>query len=178
MEISVKRKLLYLAIALVGLSIVMRLVPHVPNVAPVAAVALFGGAVLPRRYAWWLPLVIMVASDLVLGFYDGILFTWAAFLAVGLLGMTLARFSTTERIAFGVLGGALLFYLVSNLGVWLQGGLYAHTWAGLIECYTMALPFLRNTLVGDLVYSSLLFGAYALAQHSWTGRQAERPTPA
>lgn len=173
MEISVKRKLLYLAIGLVVLGVVMRLVPHIPNIAPVGAVALFGGAVLPRRYAWWLPLAIMVSSDILLGFYDGILFNWAAFLVVGFVGMALARFNTTQRLTFGVLGGALLFYLVSNFGVWLQGGLYAHTWAGLVECYVAALPFLRNTLVGDFVYSGLLFGLYALAQYKWQSRQAE-----
>jgi hypothetical protein len=178
MEISVKRRLLYLAIGLMTLGVVMRLLPHIPNIAPVGAIALFGGAVLPRRYAWWLPLAIMATSDVLIGFYDGILFNWMAFLMVGLLGMTLAKLSTTKRIAYGVLGGGLIFYLVSNFGVWLQGGLYAHTWAGLVECYTMALPFLRNTLVGDLVYSSLLFGAYALALNSWQASRAEELTTA
>ena len=178
MEISVKRKLLYLAVGLVVLGVVMRLLPHIPNIAPVGAVALFGGAILPRRYAWWLPLAIMAVSDLLIGFYDGILFNWAGFLAVGLLGMSLAKASMTRRLAVGVLGGGLLFYLVSNFGVWLQGGLYAHTWAGLVECYTMALPFLRNTLVGDLLYSGLLFGAYALAQYQWTDRRAKEPASA
>lgn len=178
MEVSVKRRLLYLAIGLVALGVIMRLLPHIPNIAPVGAVALFGGAVLPGRYAWWLPLAIMMTSDVLLGFYDGILFNWAAFVAVGVIGMLLARFNTTQRIVFGVLGGSLTFYLISNFGVWLQGGLYAHTWAGLVECYTMALPFLRNTLVGDLVYSSILFGAYAMAQHSWAARTAKEPASA
>ncbi|HKX24501.1 MAG TPA: DUF6580 family putative transport protein [Candidatus Saccharimonadales bacterium] len=178
MEISVKRKLLYLAIGLVVLGVLMRLLPHIPNIAPVGAVALFGGAVLPSRYAWWLPLAIMVASDMLLGFYDGLLFNWAAFVAVGVIGMLLARFNTSQRIVFGVLGGGLAFYIISNFGVWLQGGLYAHTWTGLVECYTMALPFLRNTLVGDLLYSSLLFGAYAMAQRGWQTTVAEKPTAA
>lgn len=178
MEIPIKRRLFYLAIGLVVLGVVMRILPHIPNIAPVGAVALFGGAILPSRYAWWLPLAIMMASDALLGFYDGVLFNWAAFVAVGLIGMLLARFNNTQRVVLGVLGGSLAFFIISNFGVWLQGGLYAHTWAGLVECYTMALPFLRNTIIGDLLYSSLLFGAYAMAQHGWQARLEEKPTTA
>lgn len=163
MEVRVNRTLVLVAIALVGFGVVMRLLPHPANLAPVGAIALFGGAVLPGRYGWWLPLVIMMISDLFLGSYNGILFTWLGFLLVGLFGMTLRSKSNWFRVPVGALTGAVIFFVVSNFGVWVQGELYAHTWAGLVLCYELALPFFRNTLLGDLIYSGLLFGVYALA---------------
>ena len=163
MEVRVNRTLVLIAIALVGFGVAMRLLPHPANLAPVGAIALFGGAVLPKRYGWWLPLAIMMVSDLFLGSYNGILFTWLGFLLVGLFGLTLRDKSNWFRVPIGALSGAMIFFVVSNFGVWLQGGLYDHTWAGLALCYELALPFLRNTLIGDLLYSGLLFGVYALA---------------
>lgn len=157
------RRLLYIALSLVVFGVIMRLVPHTPNFAPVGAIAVFGGAVLPRKLGWWLPLAVMAASDAVIGLYPGIAFTWAAFLLVGLFGQTLRRSNTWLRIGAGAFGGALIFFAVSNFGVWAQGGLYPHTLAGLVQCYAMGLPFFRNTLAGDLAYNTLLFGAYALA---------------
>jgi hypothetical protein len=140
----------------------MRLVPHPVNLAPVGAIALFAGAVLPRKLAWWLPLGILVISDLIIGPYSSMLFTWAAFLLVTLFGMTLRGTSNWLRVPFGALGASVIFFIVSNFGTWLQGNMYDLTWAGLVLCYEMALPFFRNTFVGDLLYSTLLFGAYAL----------------
>ena len=163
MEIRVERKLLWVAIALVMFGVVMRLLPHPANLAPVGAIALFGGAVMPRKLGWWLPLAVMVLSDAVIGFYSGIAFTWLAFLFVGLYGMSLRNRSNWFRVPLGALGSAVIFFVVSNFGVWLQGHMYAHTWAGLAQCFEMALPFFRNTFFGDFVYGWLLFGAYALA---------------
>lgn len=164
MEVRVSRTLLWVALALVVFGVVMRLVPHPANLAPVGAIALFGGAVLPRKLGWWLPLAIMIVSDIFfLGLYQGVAFTWLGFLCVALFGMSLRGQSNWLRIPFGALGAAVIFFVVSNFGVWLQGQMYALSWAGLVQCYEMALPFFRNTLVGDLLYSTLLFGVFALA---------------
>ncbi len=158
------RKVLFISLTLIAFGVIMRLVPHPDNFAPVSAIALFAGAVLPLRFAWWLgPAVVMVSDLLFLGTYNGILFTWLGFLLVGLFGMSLRGQSNWLRVPFGALGAAVIFFIVSNFGVWLQGQMYAHTWAGLVQCYEMALPFFRNTFLGDLVFSSLLFGAFALA---------------
>lgn len=163
MEVRVNRSLIWLAIALVVFGVVMRLLPHPANLAPVGAIALFGGAVLPRKLGWWLPLAVMIISDLFLGTYNGILFTWAGFLLVSLFGMSLRGQSNWIRVPIGALGSAVIFFIVSNFGVWTQGQMYAHTWAGLVQCYEMALPFFRNTFFGDFVYGWLLFGAFALS---------------
>lgn len=164
MEIRVNRTLIWVAVALVVFGVVMRLLPHPANLAPVGAIALFGGAILPRRLGWWLPLAVMVLSDvLFLGLYNGILFTWLGFLLVALFGMSLRGQSNWLRVPFGALGAAVIFFAVSNFGVWLQGQMYPLTWAGLVQCFEMALPFFRNTFFGDFIYSWLLFGIYALA---------------
>jgi hypothetical protein len=163
MEIRVSQRLVWLAVALVVFGVAMRILPHPANLAPVGAIALFGGAVLPKRLSWWLPLAVMLLSDVYLGFYHGIAFTWAAFLLVGVYGMSLRKRSNWFRVPFGAMGSAVIFFVVSNFGVWAQGQLYAHTWDGLVQCYTMALPFFRNTFFGDFVYAWLLFGLYAFA---------------
>lgn len=163
MEIRVSRTLIRVAVALVLFGIIMRVLPHPANLAPVGAIALFGGAILPRKLGWWLPLAIMVVSNAIIGFYYGIGFTWLAFLLVGVFGMSLRGQNNWLRVPLGALGSAVIFFVVSNFGVWAQGQMYAHTWAGLVLCYEMALPFFRNTFVGDLAYSALLFGVFALA---------------
>jgi hypothetical protein len=70
------------------------------------------------------------------------------------------------------MGCSVIFFLVSNFGVWAQGQLYPDTWAGLTLCYQMALTFFRNTFIGDALYATLLFGAYALAEAGSSRRRA------
>jgi len=160
MEIRISKATL-LAIALVVIGIGLRVIPHAANFAPVGAIALFAGAVLGWRTALWLPLAIMVISDLIIGLHDTVLFTWGGFLLVALFGMTLRNRGNVLRVSLGAAGAALLFFLVSNFGVWLEGRLYPPTWHGLIDAYVMALPFLRTSFVADLAFSALLFGLYA-----------------
>lgn len=161
-KITVKTQLL-IALALVLAGIALRFVPHLPNFAPVGAVALFAGAVLGWRLAVWLPLLVMMLSDFVLGFYPGIELTWAGFLLVALYGMLFRNARFSNRVTLGALGGSTIFFAVSNFGVWLSSGMYAHTIDGLVQCYTMALPFFRMTFMGDVFYGFVLFGSYALA---------------
>lgn len=152
-----------IALSLVLIGVILRLLPHPANIAPVGAIALFGGATLNRRVGWWLPVVIMAISDCFIGFYSSILFTWFAFLLVGLLGVSLKHWHSWVRVPLGALAGSSIFFLVSNFGVWIAGGLYPHTWAGFIQCYTLAIPFFRPTIIGDLLYATLFFGIYSLA---------------
>ena len=98
---------------------------------------LYGG-----RYEWFTP------------------WTWLAFLAVGLIGWMLRGRITGLNVLAASLGGSIVFFVVTNFGVWVDGQLYAHTWHGLIECYVMALPFFRNAILGDLFYAAVMFGSY------------------
>lgn len=162
MEIRIS-KLTLLAAALIVLGVVLRVVPHTANVAPIGALALFGGAVLGWRLALWLPLTAMAVSDLIIGTHDTMLFTWGAFALIALLGLSLQNVRNRWRVLFGAVGSAVIFFVVSNFGVWLAGNMYAPTLAGLQECFVAALPFFRATLLSDLAFSVLFFGAFALA---------------
>ncbi len=162
----------WIALGLVAAAAAARLVPHVPNLMPVEAMALFGGAAFAdRRLALIVPFAALFLSDLVLGyavygyglFYPGMAFVYGAVGLIALAGTRLGARPGAARIGTGALAAAVLFFLVTNFGVWLTGTLYPHTAAGLAACYAAALPFFRYTLAGTLLYSALLFGGYALA---------------
>lgn len=156
---------LAIALLLIALGIGARLLPHEPNFAPVGAIALFAGAMLGWRIGVWLPAIIMITSDLVLGFYPGVGFTWAGFIAISLFGSALRDATILKKIGVGALGTGVIFFVVSNFGVWVSSGMYAPTISGLLECYAAAIPFFRMSLSADLVYSTALFGCYALATY-------------
>jgi len=143
----------------------LRLVPHPSNVSPIDAMALFSGAYLQRRgLAFAAPFGALLLSDAVLGFYPGMEFVYASVAAIVLIGWAVAPHKSILRIALGTVGGSVLFFIVTNFGVWLGSGMYAHTLAGLAACYSAAVPFFQNTLAGDLAYAALLFGGFALLQ--------------
>lgn len=167
---SEHRVKLLIALLLVGFAVVSRLVPHPANVAPIAAVALFGGAVLPRKLALTLPLAAMIISDIFLGFHSLIFFTWGSFLLIALLASYRLKNPGFTSVFGMSIAASIIFYLVTNFGVWLEGRLYDQTFAGIMRSYYNALPFFRNTLLGDLLYSGLLFGAYYLAVYTMPKR--------
>jgi hypothetical protein len=150
-----------LAILLVILGITLRLVPHVPNVAPVVAIALFAGAYLNKRYAPWLALGLMVVSDFLVGLHNVMAFTWISVVLISFLGLWLRTRKTPAMVVGSSVVSSLLFFVITNFGVWVMGW-YPHTLAGLQQCYVMAIPFLRYTLLGDLAYVAVFFGAYEL----------------
>jgi len=156
-----KTKFIISAILII-LGVTCRLLPHMWNFAPVAAIALFSGFYLGRRYAIVLPVATMLIGDLFIGFYDVkvMLAVYGSFILIGLLGSLVKKYKSLETVAATSLIASVLFYLVTNYAVWQFSPWYAKDFAGLIHCYTLALPFLRNTMLGDLFYVSALFGAY------------------
>ncbi len=160
---------LYALTSLVLAATALRLAPHAPNFVPIAAIALFGGATFSdRRAAFLIPLVAMALSDVVLGGLSGVTpFIYASFALITCLGLALRTRGGAVRIAGASLAGAVLFYLVTNFGVWIAGGLYPKTIAGLATCYVAAIPFFWNTLLSDLLYTALLFGIWSLAERRW-----------
>jgi len=77
-----------------------------------------------------------------------------------ILGITLLKKITLPRVIGGALGGSLIFFVISNFGVWLASPLYPNTLEGLMMCYTAAIPFFHYTIAGNLVYCGVLFGGY------------------
>jgi hypothetical protein len=161
-----------LALTLTVLAALVRLVPHPPNFAPVGGVALFAGARLRGWQAYCIPVLVMLLTDPIRSRLEGGFapysratpIIYACFLINVFLGRTfLRRSSNPLRIASLALVGSIQFYVITNLFEW-WGGItpYPHTLAGLLECYTAAVPFFGRTLVADLFYSGVLFTAYAL----------------
>lgn len=168
MEIRISKHTL-LAVSLVIIGVALRVTPHTANFAPVGAIALFAGAVMSFRTALWLPVAIMVLSDLIIGLHPTVAFTWGGFLLVALFGTVLQNRRNLVRVPLGAIGASLIFFIVSNFGVWLEGKLYAATWQGLADCYVMALPFLRTSLVADMAFSIVIFGLYAFVSPAFKG---------
>lgn len=162
-----QRTIIFLPFAFIIIGVVARLLPHAPNVAPVTAMALYGGAMLSRRYAFAFPLLAMIIGDSIIGFYTaGIMAAvYGSFIISGAIGLWIRRQRSARRIAFGTLAASVQFFLLTNFAVWLfgQGTFYPHTWAGLSAAYVAALPFFRNTLAGDALYAAAFFGLTALA---------------
>lgn len=162
---------------LILLAAVTRILPHPPNVTPIGGMALLGAAYINRKYiAFLIPLLALWLSNLALdnlvygAYYEG--FVWFSqpfvFLAFGLivvLGWSLLKKVTPLRLLSTSLGASVLFFLVSNLGVWIGDGMYPKTFSGLMMCYTAGLPFFRNTLLGDLFFAGVLFGAFEWLQY-------------
>ena len=156
-----------LIVGLIVLALVGRLIPHPDNFTPMLAVALFGGAMLPGRMTYLIPLAAMFLSDLLMG--NSV--TWMTpviygCFAVGTgLGQWLGRSRTWARTGVATLAGSVLFYVVTNFAVWITpDGLYPRTLDGLIECYVMALPFFRNEIAGNFLWAATLFGLFDLVR--------------
>lgn len=128
------------------------------------AIALFSGVTLSAELALTIPLIVMIASDLLIGPHDLFWLTWGAFLVVSVLGLIIRRSPNFKKIFLGTLAGSVFFFVVTNLGVFFFQDMYSKTFSGLVQCYVMALPFFRNALAGDLFYSAALFGSLALAK--------------
>lgn len=141
------------------IAIILRLVPHAPNFVPIAAMALFGGVYLDKKYALVFPLIAMIISDLFIGFHDVMFWVYGSFVLSGLIGLWLKNHKTTKNVILASLVGSTIFFVITNFGVWI-GPWYSHDFSGLLKCYTMAIPFFRNTLLGDLFYSAVFFGSY------------------
>lgn len=166
-------KRLIVLVSVIVAAALARLVPHPSNVTPIAAMALFGGACLcDRRLAYVVPLAAMLISDLVLGFttYDlRVLFVsqpvvYACILATTALGTLIANRQSTWQVVTASLAGSLFFFAVTNFAVWLTGQLYPLNPAGLAACYVAAIPFFRNSLLGDLFFATVLFGGLAILE--------------
>jgi hypothetical protein len=167
------------AIALLSLVLAAaasRLVPHPWNLTSIAAVALFGGAYFQdRRLAFAVPVGALFLSDLVLGLYSGMAVVYVSFGLIVGIGLWLRSRRKPALIAGAALTSSILFFILTNFGVWASGHLYPKTWAGLVTCYTAALPFFRNSLEGDLLYTLILFGGFALMERRFEALREPRP---
>src|SRR5210317_152800 len=135
-----------------------RLVPHPPNFTSLIALSFYIPAVFGTRY---IPAVLisLVLTDLIIGFHSLIYYTLGSILIIGLISKYFNH-SMLCRLS-GALGGAVIFYLLTNFGVWING-FYEYNLNGLITCYTLALPFFGYTVISTLVFSAIIETVYKL----------------
>ena len=158
-----------IAVVLILFAALSRLIPHPMNFAPITAIALFSGVYLDKKYAFIIPLAALIFSDAIIGFYSYIYWVYGTFILIALIGLWLKpRVENSKggkKVAY-ILGttivSSLIFFIVTNFGVWTSGMFYEMNFKGLMECYTMAIPFFRNSIAGDLVYVTAMFGIYEL----------------
>jgi hypothetical protein len=140
-----------------------RLIPHPPNFAPIAAMALFGGAYFSRKWAAFVvPLTAMFITDLFLGYHVTLWAVYLSFVFIVVIGMTMIKQKKIGNVFFASVISSVLFFVITNFGFWLSDTYYDMTGAGLVACYTAAIPFFHQTLLSDLFFAAVLFGAYEI----------------
>ncbi len=166
-------------VAIVVLAAMARFIPHPFNFTPIAAIALFGGAYFTKRWqALFVPMAAMLLSDTILeittgwGFHSGMVIVYAAFTLVSVVGMVMLKNVNPARVVSSSLISSLIFFLITNFAFLYPEsavadqslGTYPHNFSGIVSSYIAGLPFLKNQILGDLFFSGLLFGGFALLQ--------------
>ncbi|MGD8307742.1 MAG: hypothetical protein PVF17_13875 [Ignavibacteria bacterium] len=143
----------------------VRLIPHPPNFAPIAAMALFGGAYFNKKWAAFLvPLLAMFVTDIIIGFHATV---WAVYISFALIvgiGMMMIKQKKVTNIILASISSSVLFFVITNFGLWISTPYYEKTGTGLAACFTAAIPFFHYTLLGDLFFVALMFGIYELVK--------------
>lgn len=159
-----KQRFLIVALVVV-LAALSRLVKHPFNFTPVVAMSIFAGAYMQKNWGIFIPLLAMLVSDYFIGFYDWQIMA-SVYVSIALaffIGKWLKKHLKWYNVAISAVASSVVFFLVTNFAVWAFFDWYPHTLAGLSSCFTLALPFFRNTLAGDIVYTAILFGAFDFA---------------
>ena len=152
----------FLAIAgLIGVGVAGRLLPHVPNATPITAITLAANKHVGRMWSFIVPITAMVISDAFIGFYDWRILAsvYGSFLLIGCISQYMRKNSNPLTITLLAVAASIVFFLVTNFTVWLFSPWYEKSISGLLYCYTLGIPFLRNMLIGDIAYTFILLGA-------------------
>ncbi len=166
MKIDMNSRLITLSLIIFAIAI-FRLLPHPPNVSPVAAMALFGGAYFcDKRIAFLVPFLALLLSDFVIGLHDTMLYVYAGFALTVVIGFWVRNNMNISRISVAVVGSSVVFFIISNFGTWFTSGLYPMSIDGLMQAYVAAIPFFQNSLLGNIVFTALLFGGFAALQRN------------
>jgi hypothetical protein len=138
-----------------------RVIPHPPNFTPVMSVALFGSAVFFNRYLGIaLALAVMAVSDALIGWHSTLPYVYLAMAVAGVLGFLLREKRSLIKTIVVTATSSVLFFIVTNLGVFISQDMYPKTFTGLGLCFAMALPFFKNSLAGDFLFTGVLFSLY------------------
>ena len=156
-----------------------RIMPHPPNFSPMAAIGLFGAAHFAKKWqAFFIPLIVIWISDLVINnyvysisssnfvwFYSGFYWQYISYILIIFAGLFIFnRGISLTKMFGGMISSSGIFFLVSNFGVWAGGTMYPKNFGGLITCYAAGVPFIHNTIISDILFTTVLFGTYYLLQ--------------
>ncbi len=156
-----------------------RIMPHPPNFSPMAAIGLFGAAHFAKKWqAFFIPLIGIWISDLVINnyvysssssnfvwFYSGFYWQYMSYILIIFAGLFIFNRGISLTKTFGgMMSSSGIFFLVSNFGVWTGGTMYPKNFGGLINCYAAGVPFIHNTIISDVLFTTVLFGTYYLLQ--------------
>ena len=159
---------------LITLGVAGRLLPHPPNFTPMAAIALFAGFIFMKKYMAVVAVVaVMLLTDyFAFGYLSPDWFASKSMMVVYLALLFpivfrgfLQKKLGVLRIAGAALASSTVFFVATNFAVWAFSPMYEKTWAGLVLCYTMAIPFFQNTIAGDIMWSGIVFGSYFALRH-------------
>ena len=181
-KINLRISIIASLIFIVALS---RLFPIMHNFSALGALGLFGAAFFKRKsLAFIIPIVAIWVSDVLVNnilyssyyptftwFYEGFYWQYGSYLLIAGLGLLLFKKVTPSRVAFGALGATAIFFLISNFGSWASSSMYPKTIAGLMSSYAAGIPFIKGTLLGNLIYSTILFSSFALLQKRFPALQ-------
>jgi hypothetical protein len=143
----------------------VRLIPHPPNFAPVAAMTLFGGAYFSKKWvAFLIPLAAMFLTDLIIGFHSTMWAVYFSFVLIVAIGMLMIKQKKISNIFLASVSASVMFFIITNFAVWASGIYYPKGLTGLAASYTAAVPFFHYTLLGDLFFVALMFGSYELVK--------------
>ena len=160
-----------------------RLIPHPPNFSPIAAIGLFGAAHFAKKWhAFLVTLLGIWLSDLVINnyiynssgsefvwFYSGFYWQYISYVLIILCGSLIFKNSISiSNTLSGVISSSGIFFFISNFGVWATSSMYAKNFPGLVNCYIAGIPFISNTIISDLLFTTVLFGTYYLIQNEFT----------
>ena len=156
-----------------------RIMPHPPNFSPMAAIGLFGAAHFAKKWqAFFIPLIGIWVSDLVINnyvysssssnfvwFYSGFYWQYISYILIIFAGLFIFnRGISLTKMFGGMISSSGIFFLISNFGVWAGGTMYPKNFGGLITCYAAGVPFIHNTIISDVLFTTVLFGTYYLLQ--------------
>lgn len=160
--LSTKKNALIAVLFLILVGVFYRLIDHPFNFSPLGSIAIFAGFFMRRKWSVLVPLAILLVSDIFLGFY-----TWQIMVAVYIclavnviMGMHIKDNKLIRNSLSVSIMGACIFFVVTNFAVWFFGNLYPHDFNGFVHCFYLALPFFRNSILGDMFYTSVILIAY------------------
>lgn len=147
-------------VGLIAFGVLARFAPHAPNFSPLAALALFSATYMRKFWqALIVPIGALLISDAILGFYPDMPIVYASFALITILGLTVKSNKSIVSFLGASVGSSVLFFVLTNFGVWWLGRIYPLNAAGLGACFLAAIPFFQNTVTSTLLFGAVLFGA-------------------